>query len=160
LNRERETANLECVVNPKLVQSTIGLADKRFRSCFRVIVWVAVLGIVALAIDGCAGHLRPNTPTASTPTGREVPFTATAYCTGRITATGTKPTEETVAADPAVLPMGSRIRLSGLASRYNRVYIVMDTGKNIRGRRIDLFMRDCQEAVAFGRRSVKVSMVR
>jgi 3D (Asp-Asp-Asp) domain-containing protein len=141
-------------------RTIVWLADERPQGCFRVIVWFAVLGVVALVIDGCAGHLRPNTPGTATPTGHELAFTATAYCTGTITASATKPTEETVAADPAVLPMGSRIKLGGLATRYNRVYVVLDTGRNIRGRRIDLFMRDCQEAVAFGRRSVKVSILR
>jgi 3D (Asp-Asp-Asp) domain-containing protein len=90
-----------------------------------------------------------------------VTFTATAYCTGTVTATGARPREQmTVAADPAVLPMGSRIRLSGLDRRYNRVYTVMDTGSKIRGRRIDLYMRNCREAIAFGRRAARVSVLR
>ena len=78
----------------------------------------------------------------------------------RTGAAGTRPNESIVAADPNVLPLGTRIRISGLAKRYNRVYTVMDTGANIRGRRIDLFMRDCREAVAFGRRSARVSLLR
>jgi 3D (Asp-Asp-Asp) domain-containing protein len=86
-------------------------------------------------------------------------FTATAYCTGRLTATGTTPTDKTVAADPAFLPMGSRLRLTGLDERYNGVYIVMDTGSSVRGRRIDLYIRDCREAVRFGRRPVRVSIL-
>jgi 3D (Asp-Asp-Asp) domain-containing protein len=93
------------------------------------------------------------------PAARELTVTATAYCTGRVTATGTTPNETTIAADPSVLPMGSRIRLSGLAKRYNRVYTVRDTGSAIRGRRIDLYMRDCREAVAFGRRSARVAIL-
>jgi len=104
--------------------------------------------------------VRPTPPAPTRPSARELAFTATAYCTGKITATGTTPNEKTVAADPAVLPMGSRIRLSGLDKRYNRVYTVGDTGSSIRGRRIDLYMRDCREAVAFGRRAAKVSILR
>jgi 3D (Asp-Asp-Asp) domain-containing protein len=76
-----------------------------------------------------------------------------------VTATGARPTEKGVAADPALLPMGSTIRLSGLDKRYNRVYIVMDTGSRIRGRRIDLYMKDCREAIAFGRRPARVSIL-
>lgn len=94
------------------------------------------------------------------PADRVVLFTATAYCTGSTTATGTKPNEQTIAADPDVLPMGSRIRLSGLEKRYNRTYVVGDTGGRIRGRRLDLYMRNCKEAIAFGRRSVRVSILR
>jgi len=104
--------------------------------------------------------MRPTPPAPAKPAARELAFTATAYCTGKITATGKRPNEKTVAADPAVLPMGSRIRLSGLDERYNRIYTVADTGSSIRGRRIDLYMRDCREAVAFGRRSAKVSVLR
>jgi len=116
--------------------------------------------VVSLFAEGCAKRVRPTPPAPTRPSARELAFTATAYCTGKITATGTTPNEKTVAADPAVLPMGSRIRLSGLDKRYNRVYTVGDTGSSIRGRRIDLYMRDCREAVAFGRRAAKVSILR
>jgi 3D (Asp-Asp-Asp) domain-containing protein len=125
-------------------------------------VWLAfscaLFGVVSLAAEGCAGRLRPNTPAAPTP-GRALPVTVTAYCTGKVTATGKRPTEKTVAADPDLLPIGSRIRVSGLDKRYNRTYVVMDTGSRIRGRRIDLYMRDCREAVAFGRRSGSVTVL-
>lgn len=111
----------------------------------------------ALIDAGCAGRVRPAAPPATIPA--PVEFTATAYCTGTVTATGTRPAAWTVAADPAVLRMGSRIRLAGLAGRYNGVYTVVDTGPNVRGRRIDLYIRDCHEAVQFGRRPVSVHAV-
>lgn len=123
----------------------------------RVLVVVAVVATAA-----CAGRVRPGPPPISRSPAETagVVFTATAYCRGTITATGTRPNERTVAADPTVLPMGSHIRLSGLEKRYNRDYVVGDTGGLIRGRRIDLYMRDCREAVRFGRRSVRVSVLR
>ncbi len=65
-----------------------------------------------------------------------------------------------VAADPSVVPLGSVIRLTGLSERYNGLYSVMDTGSAIRGRRLDVFMRDCDEAVKFGRQPVDVTVVR
>jgi 3D (Asp-Asp-Asp) domain-containing protein len=122
--------------------------------------WSAVFAVFSLAAEGCAGRFRPNTPSATTPPEPALPVTVTAYCTGKVTATGDRPTEETVAADPDVLPIGSRIRVSGLDERYNRTYVVMDTGSKIRGRRIDLYMRNCREAVAFGRRSGSVTILR
>ena len=122
------------------------LAIERSRLAF----WCAVIALVSLVVDGCVKRVRPAPPAPATPSAREVAFTAT----------GTAPNETTIAADPAVLPMGSRIRLSGLDKRYNRVYTVGDTGSSIRGRRIDLYMRDCREAVAFGRRSATVSVLR
>jgi 3D (Asp-Asp-Asp) domain-containing protein len=69
------------------------------------------------------------------------------------------PTEGIVAADPAILPMGSKIRLTGLNGRYDGDYVVQDTGTAIRGRRIDLYIRDCREAVRFGRRTAAVSIL-
>ena len=120
--------------------------------------WCALIGIAALVASDCAKRTPPAAP-APPPRSRELAFTATAYCTGTRTAAGTRPNETIVAADPNVLPLGSRIRISGLAKRYNRVYTVMDTGSSIRGRRIDLYMRDCNEAVKFGRRPAKVSVV-
>ena len=110
---------------------------------------------VALLATGCAGNLRPTTQ----PPPQARAFTATAYCHGTRTASGTRPTENTVAADPAVLPLGSRIRLSGLHDPYNGDYVVEDTGPKVRGRHVDLYVRDCREAVRFGRRSALVAML-
>jgi 3D (Asp-Asp-Asp) domain-containing protein len=160
LIREAEWASLGCVPSAKPRKGAVDrLLVERSRSHFRLALWCAVFGVVSLVAEGCAGHLRPNKPAAKGPPASESSFTATAYCTGRITATGTTPTDKTVAADPAFLPMGSRIRLTGLDERYNGVYVVRDTGSSIRGRRIDLYIRDCHEAVRFGRRSAKLSIL-
>lgn len=94
-------------------------------------------------------------------------FVATAYCHGSRTAAGTRVNEGIVAADPAVLPLGTIIRIQdsrgdsnrGLKARHDGIYTVMDTGPKVLGRRVDLYMHDCREAVRFGRRSVKVSVV-
>ncbi len=102
----------------------------------------------------CAGRVRPAHP--SPPAS----FVATAYCTGVVTAAGTRVREGVVAADPSVLPLGTVIRLSGLTGHYNRVYTVLDTGRSVQGHRIDVYVDDCHEAVRFGRRSALVSVVR
>lgn len=132
---------------------------ERSRWCFRLALWCAVVGVVSLAADACGPPVRPNATPAEKPPASALAFTATAYCTGKVTASGTTPNESTVAADPRVLPMGTRISLAGLEERYNRTYVVMDSGPNIRGHRIDLYMRDCREAVAFGRRPARVSVL-
>jgi 3D (Asp-Asp-Asp) domain-containing protein len=133
---------------------------ERSRSRFKLAFLCAVLGAVSVVAEGCAGRGRPNKPAAKGPSASHSSFTATAYCTGRVTATGTAPTKKTVAADPAFLPMGSKIRLTGLDKRYNGTYIVTDTGSSVRGRRIDLYIRDCHEAIRFGRRSATVAILR
>jgi 3D (Asp-Asp-Asp) domain-containing protein len=94
------------------------------------------------------------------PLVKPVSFTITAYCTGRTTAAGTRVAKGVVAADPRVLPLGTVIRLARLGSRYDGEYTVMDTGSKIRGRRLDLYLPNCDEAVRFGRRSGRVSIAR
>src|SRR5690348_10456464 len=107
------------------------------------------LGLLFLFMSGCA-HPRPTSPPTMEPSRGGRSFTATAYCAGRLTATGARPTNRTVAADPAVLAMGTRIRIFGLGKPYDGMYTVDDTGACIRGRRLDLYIRDCHEAVRFG----------
>jgi 3D (Asp-Asp-Asp) domain-containing protein len=117
-----------------------------------------VIGALVVA-QGCVRNPRPRqTPRVSL--AQPMSFTVTAYCTGKITAGGTRVTEGVVAADPRVLPLGTLIRLAGLAGRYNGTYTVMDTGPRVRGRRLDLYLHDCAEAVRFGRRSGRVSIAR
>jgi len=85
-------------------------------------------------------------------------FVATAYCLGTTTASGVAVRRGFVAADPAVLPLGSMIRVqqSGL---YDGVYTVMDTGPKVQGHHVDLFIESCAAAKRFGRRAVRVSLV-
>jgi 3D (Asp-Asp-Asp) domain-containing protein len=121
----------------------------------------SVVVVIALVIaQGCTRNPRPRQPPQRPPAAKAVSFTITAYCTGTITAAGTRVTDGIVAADPNVLPLRTVIRLAGLHGRYNGIYTVMDTGSKVRGRRIDLYLRDCAEAVRFGRRSARVAIVR
>jgi 3D (Asp-Asp-Asp) domain-containing protein len=83
---------------------------------------------------------------------------ATAYCRGTITATGARVRRGFVAADPAVLPLGSVIRVQQ-SGPYDGVYTVMDTGSKVKGRHVDLFVESCAAAKQFGRRMVQVSIV-
>ena len=76
----------------------------------------------------------------------------------RPTAAGTVPHRGIVAADPAVLPLGSRIRITR-AGLYNGIYIVTDTGNRIGGRHIDLYMRSTAEARQFGKKTVMVQVL-
>jgi 3D (Asp-Asp-Asp) domain-containing protein len=124
----------------------------------RFTVSVAIGALVVA--QGCARNPRPRQPTPRVSRAEAVSFTITAYCAGRITAAGTRVTEGVVAADPHVLPLGTVIRLAGLDARYNGTYTVMDTGLRVRGRRLDLYLHDCAEAVRFGHRSGRVSIAR
>ncbi|MGD9561972.1 MAG: 3D domain-containing protein [Pyrinomonadaceae bacterium] len=80
-------------------------------------------------------------------------FTATAYCLRGRTALGHGVRRGIIAADPRVLPLGSRISISGA---YSGTYLVSDTGGKVKGKRLDIWMPSCAEARRFGRRSVSV----
>lgn len=84
-------------------------------------------------------------------------FNASAYCfTGR-TATGQGVRRGLIAADPRVLPLGSKVYIE--AGAWSGVYTVADTGGAIKGKRLDIWVPGCGEARKFGRRSVQVFAV-
>lgn len=81
---------------------------------------------------------------------------ATAYSKeSRPTASGTVPHEGIAAADPAILPLGSRVRVTN-AGVWSGVYVITDTGTRIQGPHIDLFIASAAEARRFGKRLVYV----
>jgi 3D (Asp-Asp-Asp) domain-containing protein len=92
--------------------------------------------------------------------GESATFTATAYCKGTITRTGTAVVTGTAAADPKVLPLGSIIRIDGTDAPTDGLWVVLDTGPDIQGYRVDLYMWSCYEALDFGRRPVTVTVLR
>jgi len=85
-------------------------------------------------------------------------FEATAYSVTGKTASGAHTRRGIVAADPAVLPIGSRIRVHG-ARQYSGVYLVADTGRAVDGHEIDIYMPNAREARRFGRRRVQVEVL-
>jgi 3D (Asp-Asp-Asp) domain-containing protein len=81
-------------------------------------------------------------------------FSATAYCLKGRTASGSGVRRGIVAADPRILPLGTRINLN--AGQYSGSYLVADTGGAIKGRKLDIWVANCSEARRFGRRNVSV----
>lgn len=92
--------------------------------------------------------------------GARLMFSATAYCKGETTASGVGVRTGIAAADPAILPVGSVVRLETPNPRYSGVWTVMDTGPAVRGRTVDLYLWSCKEALQFGRRKVRLSVLR
>jgi len=77
---------------------------------------------------------------------------ATAYCyTGHRTKTGTWPQRGTVAVDPRVISLGSRLWIEGYG--FARAE---DTGGLIRGNRVDVYLENEEAAREWGRRQVRV----
>jgi 3D (Asp-Asp-Asp) domain-containing protein len=125
---------------------------------------LAGTAVVAIVAAGCEGG--PLRRTASMPppaqetrsTSEKRTFTATAYALEGLTAAGTKARRGIVAADPNVLPLGTRIRVHD-AGRYSGEYVVEDTGAKIKGNIIDIKVGSTKEAMQFGRRKVKVEVL-
>jgi len=87
-----------------------------------------------------------------------VDFHATAYCLKGRTASGVNTRPGMIAADPSVLPLGTVVHLR--AGRYTGTYTVADTGGRIKGRRVDVYVESQREAVEFGRRQVKLKVLK
>ncbi|HEX4347121.1 MAG TPA: 3D domain-containing protein [Vicinamibacterales bacterium] len=115
---------------------------------------------VAFFMSACAAKTQPRVAPAPEPTpAPTASFMATAYCRGSVTASGDSVRPGVIAADPAVLPLGSVVRITGLAP-YDGTYTVLDTGAAVRGRRIDLYMADCSAARRFGRRMADIKILK
>lgn len=105
---------------------------------------------------GCALVATPSAQVRRRPI---LQVEATAYCTEGETASGIQTRRGIVAADPRVLPLGSRIRVEGVGRRHSRTYDVEDTGRLVKGRTIDIFMADCDAAKEFGRQPARVRVL-
>ena len=98
-----------------------------------------------------------STESSETAVGPATNYVATAYSLRGKTASGRMVAKGLIAADPRVLPLGSRVRLE--VPGYHGEYLVADTGGMIRGRRIDIWIPSSREAMRFGRRTVKLTVL-
>jgi 3D (Asp-Asp-Asp) domain-containing protein len=80
---------------------------------------------------------------------------ATAYTwTGQRTASGTWPAVGTVAVDPKVIPLGSRLYVEGYGEA-----VAEDTGGLVKGNIIDIYLPTEAECWQWGRRQVEVRVM-
>ncbi len=86
-----------------------------------------------------------------------IDVTATAYGTGSgVTATGKAVDFGMIAVDPRVIPLGTKVYLTGSWGDMG-VHSAEDTGGAIKGNKIDVFLGDDYETLMqFGRRSMRV----
>lgn len=111
-------------------------------------------GNAAGAVGEKAAALVDNTTETEGPTHS---FTATAYALRGRTASGRPVARGVIAADRRVLPIGTRVRIQ--AGSYSGEYTVADTGGAVRGRKIDIWVPSTSEAMRFGRRPVKLTVL-
>ena len=84
-------------------------------------------------------------------------FQATAYCQHGTTKSGVPAAAGLIAADPAILPLGSLIHVD--APMHGGVYRVMDTGRLVKGKVIDIYLPKLRTASKFGRQRVLVTVL-
>lgn len=84
-----------------------------------------------------------------------LPMEASYYTwTGCRTASGTWPQEgRTVAVDPCVIPLGTRLTIDGVGG-----YVAEDTGPLIKGMRLDIYLNSYEDCMRRGRRTVTVEI--
>lgn len=97
------------------------------------------------------------------PAGKEITVEATAYtaeCAGciGITKTGVdlkaNPNAKVIAVDPSIIPLGSQVYVEGYGYA-----TAEDTGGAIKGNRIDVFVPEHNDALQWGRKQVKVTII-
>jgi len=115
--------------------------------------------------NSASKHRTPevNAPSTSNSASKEITVKASAYtascegCTG-ITATGinlkTNPNAKVISVDPAIIPLGSKVYVEGYGEA-----IAGDTGGAIKGNRIDVFVPSQQDAINFGVKQLKVTIL-
>ena len=84
-------------------------------------------------------------------------YTATAYSLHGRTASGKPVARGVIAADPRVLPLGTRVRIE--AGDFSGEYVVADTGGAVKGRRVDIWTPTSREAMRFGKRAIKLTVL-
>jgi 3D (Asp-Asp-Asp) domain-containing protein len=104
-----------------------------------------------------------STSTSKTDAKESITVKATAYtaycegCSGT-TATGidlkANPNKKVIAVDPSVIPLGSKVYVEGYGEA-----IAGDTGGAIKGNRIDVFIPSQQDAINFGVKQLKVTIL-
>jgi 3D (Asp-Asp-Asp) domain-containing protein len=141
------------------------IALRKRVSLIRTVVVVAGFGCImhltqvksAKIVDNHSFNTSCSQPPASGPDAAEE-FQATAYCVTGITKSGAVTAPGLVATDPKVIPLGSMIYVD--SPLMGGIYQVLDTGALIKGKIIDIFIPDYDKCLAFGRRNVKVKVLR
>jgi 3D (Asp-Asp-Asp) domain-containing protein len=90
--------------------------------------------------------------------GAPASFEATAYSLRGRTFSGAYVRRGVIAADPRVIPIGSVVQI--VTPGYSGIYTVQDTGGKIKGKIVDVWVGSYREARIFGRRQVKLHVLR
>jgi 3D (Asp-Asp-Asp) domain-containing protein len=129
-------------------------------TCGAIVGFWLVYEVTIIDSRSAAGQAQLVEETAMPAPGLRLRFKATAYCKGETTASGAAVRTGIAASDPAVLPVGSVVQIDLPDPKYSGIYTIMDTGPAVQGRKIDIYMWNCHEALRFGLRDVHVRVLR
>jgi 3D (Asp-Asp-Asp) domain-containing protein len=86
--------------------------------------------------------------------GGTMTVSSTCYCLRGTTASGLPVGPGIAATDPTVIPMGTRFYVPGYGNA-----VAADTGSAVKGADIDLWVADCAQASAWGRKTVTITFL-
>src|SRR5215218_2191837 len=101
--------------------------------------------------SGGGGAAPPSPPPKS---GQTMTVSSTGYCLRGTTATGIPVAWGVIAVDPSVIPLGTRMFVPGYGEG-----VAADTGPAVKGNVIDLWFSSCAQAIAWGRRTVTITLL-
>jgi peptidoglycan DL-endopeptidase CwlO len=112
----------------------------------------------ATNLDAQARTLASSAPSPSLPVppavgGKTLTVSATGYSLSGVTASGVPVGWGVVAVDPGVIPLGTKMTIQGYGAG-----VAADTGGSIVGARIDLWFPTRAEALAWGTRTVTITL--
>jgi 3D (Asp-Asp-Asp) domain-containing protein len=100
--------------------------------------------------DNTGGTAVPSAPPAH---GSKMTVSSTGYCLEGNTATGVPTSPGVVAVDPSVIPLGTRMYVPGYGEG-----VAADTGSAVKGRMIDVWFESCADAMAWGLKTVTITL--
>jgi peptidoglycan DL-endopeptidase CwlO len=106
-----------------------------------------------LASSGAPSPSQPTGPSPTVEGGRRLTVEATGYSLRGTTATGIPVGWGVVAVDPSVIPLGTRMTVPGYGEG-----VAADTGGAVKGLVIDLWFPTREQALAWGRRTVTITL--
>jgi peptidoglycan DL-endopeptidase CwlO len=100
------------------------------------------------------GAPPPSAPPPQPPaSGTKMTVSSTGYCLKGTTATGIPVGWGVIAVDPSVIPLGTRMFVPGYGEG-----VAADTGSAVKGAMIDLWFPKCADALAWGHRTVTITL--
>lgn len=113
----------------------------------------SVAASAAIATEPSTPSTTSSVPVATPGPGGTLTVVATGYASGGTTATGLPVGWGTVAVDPSVIPLGTRMTIPGYGEG-----VAADTGSAVQGATLDLWFPTVRQALAWGRRVVTVTL--